>query len=129
MDTDQIVRADLRELRDMNMKGAPYGYTPFCDSNKDMEGFRYCTLCIQLRMFLGSEMWGGLELLRITMSNKGLSHRFWKQGYWKNHLAGRKYHISALYVIDLVKFRQIAAGDRLRGQVNVPKIYELSKFN
>jgi len=81
VDTDQIVRADLRELRDMNMKGAPYGYTPFCDSNKDMEGFR-----------------------------------FWKQGYWKNHLAGRKYHISALYVIDLVKFRQIAAGDRLRGQ-------------
>ena len=42
--------------------------------------------------------------------------RFWKQGYWRNHLAGRKYHISALYVIDLVKFRQIAAGDRLRGQ-------------
>merc|ERR1712029_741714 len=81
VDTDQIVRADLTELRDMDLKGAPYGYTPFCDSNKDMEGFR-----------------------------------FWKQGYWKNHLAGRKYHISALYVVDLVKFRQIAAGDRLRGQ-------------
>ena len=43
-------------------------------------------------------------------------YRFWNSGYWKNHLAGRKYHISALYVIDLVKFRQIAAGDRLRGQ-------------
>ncbi|CAJ0934962.1 unnamed protein product, partial [Mesorhabditis belari] len=42
--------------------------------------------------------------------------RFWKQGYWKNHLAGRRYHISALYVVDLHKFRQIAAGDRLRGQ-------------
>ena len=42
--------------------------------------------------------------------------RFWKQGYWKNHLAGRKYHISAMNVVDLVKFRQIAAGDRLRGQ-------------
>merc|ERR1712241_1224263 len=81
VDTDQIVRADLTELRDMDLKGAPYGYTPFCDSNTDMEGFR-----------------------------------FWKQGYWKNHLAGRKYHISALYVVDLVKFRQIAAGDRLRGQ-------------
>ena len=37
------------------------------------------------------------------------------QGYWRNHLAGRKYHISAIYVVDLVKFRQIAAGDRLRG--------------
>jgi len=81
VDTDQIVRSDLTELRDLDLKGAPYGYTPFCDSNTDMEGFR-----------------------------------FWKQGYWKNHLAGRKYHISALYVVDLVKFRQIAAGDRLRGQ-------------
>ncbi|ETN84253.1 hypothetical protein NECAME_17187 [Necator americanus] len=58
--------------------------------------------------------------------------RFWKQGYWASHLAGRRYHIrwelpvqiilpnvpvySALFVIDLQKFRQIAAGDRLRGQ-------------
>lgn len=44
------------------------------------------------------------------------SNRFWKQGYWHNHLAGRKYHISALFVVDLKRFRQIAAGDRLRGQ-------------
>lgn len=42
--------------------------------------------------------------------------RFWKTGYWKEHLRGRPYHISALYVVDLVRFRQIAAGDRLRGQ-------------
>ncbi|KAL5004908.1 hypothetical protein ScPMuIL_018364 [Solemya velum] len=42
--------------------------------------------------------------------------RFWKSGYWASHLAGRKYHISALYVVDLKKFRRIAAGDRLRGQ-------------
>lgn len=45
--------------------------------------------------------------------------RFWKSGYWKNHLAGKPYHISALYVVDLVKFRQVAAGDRLRGQYQV----------
>ena len=25
--------------------------------------------------------------------------RFWKQGFWKNHLNGRPYHISALYVV------------------------------
>ncbi|KAI9482602.1 UDP-glucose:glycoprotein glucosyltransferase-domain-containing protein [Zychaea mexicana] len=42
--------------------------------------------------------------------------RFWNQGYWKDHLRGRPYHISALYVIDLVQFRKMAAGDRLRAQ-------------
>uniref|UniRef100_A0A3Q3XP66 UDP-glucose ceramide glucosyltransferase-like 1 n=1 Tax=Mola mola TaxID=94237 RepID=A0A3Q3XP66_MOLML len=81
VDADQIVRADLKELRDLNLEGAPYGYTPFCDSRREMEGYR-----------------------------------FWKTGYWASHLGQRKYHISALYVVDLKKFRKIAAGDRLRGQ-------------
>lgn len=81
VDADQIVRADLTELRDLDLKGAPYGYTPFCDSRKEMDGYR-----------------------------------FWKSGYWQMHLGHRKYHISALYVVDLKKFRKIAAGDRLRGQ-------------
>ncbi|CAL8086360.1 unnamed protein product [Calicophoron daubneyi] len=81
VDADQIVRADLQELVDLDLQGAPYGYTPFCDSRKEMDGFR-----------------------------------FWKHGYWANHLAGRPYHISALYVVDLTRFRQLAAGDRLRGQ-------------
>uniref|UniRef100_T1J9H3 UDP-glucose:glycoprotein glucosyltransferase n=1 Tax=Strigamia maritima TaxID=126957 RepID=T1J9H3_STRMM len=81
VDADQIVRTDLKELIDFDLGGAPYGYTPFCDSRKDMDGFR-----------------------------------FWKSGYWASHLQGRKYHISALYVVDLKRFRRIAAGDRLRGQ-------------
>jgi UDP-glucose:glycoprotein glucosyltransferase len=81
VDADQIVRTDLKELIDLDLKGAPYGYTPFCDDRKEMDGFR-----------------------------------FWKSGYWKGHLAGRKYHISALYVVDLQRFRQVAAGDKLRGQ-------------
>ncbi|KAL6707789.1 killer toxin resistant protein [Coniothyrium glycines] len=42
--------------------------------------------------------------------------RFWKTGYWANFLRGRPYHISALYVVDLNRFRQMAAGDRLRQQ-------------
>ncbi|KAL9537626.1 hypothetical protein MBANPS3_011610 [Mucor bainieri] len=42
--------------------------------------------------------------------------RFWSEGYWKTHLRGKPYHISALYVVDLVRFRQLAAGDRLRAQ-------------
>ncbi|XP_008310365.1 UDP-glucose:glycoprotein glucosyltransferase 1 isoform X2 [Cynoglossus semilaevis] len=81
VDADQIVRTDLKELRDLDLEGAPYGYTPFCESRREMDGYR-----------------------------------FWKSGYWASHLAGRKYHISALYVVDLKKFRKIAAGDRLRGQ-------------
>ncbi|KAJ7909648.1 glycosyltransferase family 24 protein [Mycena leptocephala] len=80
VDADQIVRADLKELVDLDLKGAPYGYTPMGDDNTDMEGFR-----------------------------------FWKTGYWKDFLQGRPYHISALYVIDLVRFRKLAAGDILRG--------------
>ncbi|EGV94432.1 UDP-glucose:glycoprotein glucosyltransferase 2, partial [Cricetulus griseus] len=81
VDADQIVRHDLKELRDFDLGGAPYGYTPFCDSRTDMDGYR-----------------------------------FWKTGYWASHLMKRKYHISALYVVDLKKFRRISAGDRLRGR-------------
>lgn len=86
----QIVRADMKELNTLDLNGAPYAYTPFCDSRTDMEGFR-----------------------------------FWKQGYWRNHLQGRKYHISALYVVDLKRFRKIAAGDRLRGQYQVKLLFFL----
>jgi UDP-glucose:glycoprotein glucosyltransferase len=80
VDADQIVRTDLKELVDMDLDGAPYGYTPMCDSRTEIEGFR-----------------------------------FWKQGFWKRFLGDElKYHISALYVVDLNRFREIAAGDRLR---------------
>ncbi|XP_074311136.1 UDP-glucose:glycoprotein glucosyltransferase-like [Silene latifolia] len=79
VDADQIVRADMGELYDMDIKGRPLAYTPFCDNNRDMDGYR-----------------------------------FWRQGFWKEHLRGRPYHISALYVVDLAKFRQTAAGDTLR---------------
>ncbi len=79
VDADQIVRTDLHELVQLDLKGAPYGFTPMCDSRTEMEGFR-----------------------------------FWKQGYWSNYLKGLPYHISALYVVDLRRFRELAAGDRLR---------------
>ncbi|TMW66272.1 hypothetical protein Poli38472_004037 [Pythium oligandrum] len=77
VDADQVVRADLKELWEMDLQGAPYGYTPFCDG-------------------------------------RNVGFQFWRQGYWKDHLRGRPYHISALYVVDLALFRQIAAGDMLR---------------
>ena len=81
VDADQIVRTDMIDLVKHDLEGAPYGFTPMCDSRTEMEGFR-----------------------------------FWKQGYWANYLRGRPYHISALYVVDLRRFRQLAAGDRLRQQ-------------
>ena len=37
----QIVRADLKDLRDLDLEGAPYGYTPFCDSRREMDGYRF----------------------------------------------------------------------------------------
>ncbi|KAH9848797.1 glycosyltransferase family 24 protein [Lenzites betulinus] len=80
VDADQIVRADLQELVDLDLRGRPYGYVPMGDDNPDTEGFR-----------------------------------FWKTGYWRDFLRGTPYHISALYVVDLVRFRQMAAGDILRG--------------
>ncbi|QKX56539.1 uncharacterized protein TRUGW13939_03644 [Talaromyces rugulosus] len=81
VDADQIVRTDMYDLVTLDLEGAPYGFTPMCDSRTEMEGFR-----------------------------------FWKQGYWKTYLKELPYHISALYVVDLQRFREVAAGDRLRGQ-------------
>ena len=41
VDADQVARADLAELMDMDLEGAPYGYVPFCDSRKEVEGYRF----------------------------------------------------------------------------------------
>lgn len=41
VDADQIVRTDLKELIDLDLGGAPYGYTPMGDDNEEMEGFRF----------------------------------------------------------------------------------------
>lgn len=80
VDADQIARADLMELMETDLKGAPYAFVPMCSSREEMEGYR-----------------------------------FWKHGYWKNVLGDDlQYHISALYVVDLVEFRDKAIGDKLR---------------
>eukprot|EP00178_Gracilaria_changii_P015930 TRINITY_DN447_c0_g1_i1.p1 TRINITY_DN447_c0_g1~~TRINITY_DN447_c0_g1_i1.p1 ORF type:complete len:1580 (-),score=271.61 TRINITY_DN447_c0_g1_i1:7291-12030(-) len=41
VDSDQVIRGDLAELMDIDLKGAPYGYVPFCDSRKEVEGYRF----------------------------------------------------------------------------------------
>ncbi|CAM9269568.1 unnamed protein product [Ectocarpus sp. 6 AP-2014] len=83
VDADQVVRADLKELWDLDLQGAPYGYTPFCSSREETLGYQ-----------------------------------FWRGGFWQAHLAGRPYHISALYVVDLKAFRRMAVGDSLRSIYN-----------
>jgi UDP-glucose:glycoprotein glucosyltransferase len=41
--------------------------------------------------------------------------RFWKTGFWQQKLGStHKYHISALFAINLQQFRKLAAGDWLR---------------
>jgi UDP-glucose:glycoprotein glucosyltransferase len=41
VDSDQIVRADLLELMKMDLHDAPYAFTPFCESRKGMDNFRF----------------------------------------------------------------------------------------
>lgn len=49
-------------------------------------------------------------------SRKEMSkYQFWRKGYWKKHLGNtQKYHISAMFVVDLDRFRRMGAGDKLR---------------
>lgn len=79
VDADQVVRGDLKELWDMDLDGAPYGYTPMCESREETKGYQ-----------------------------------FWREGFWPSHLRGKPYHISALYVVDLQRFRRELVGDQLR---------------
>ena len=39
--TRSYARTDLKELIDLDLHGAPYGYTPMGDDNEEMEGFRF----------------------------------------------------------------------------------------
>lgn len=41
VDADQIVRTDMYDLVTLDLEGAPYGFTPMCDSRTSMEGFRF----------------------------------------------------------------------------------------
>lgn len=105
IDADQIVRANVEELWRMDIKGHVYGFVPFCGSGPPES--------------LTSHIWGSLTgkaAKQEDLKNPDtVGFRFWEQGFWKNHLAGRHYyHISALFVVDLEVFRQTGAGDTLR---------------
>ncbi|KEG13947.1 UDP-glucose:glycoprotein glucosyltransferase [Trypanosoma grayi] len=40
--------------------------------------------------------------------------RFWDRGFWVDHLRGKPYHISAIYLVDVRQLRAIAGGDQYR---------------
>jgi len=77
VDSDQIVRADLKELVNLDLQGAPYAYAPMGNDRAEMEGFRfwktgYCrSYCLNR---LTSLVYGSFILGR-------------------EHLRGRPYHI------------------------------------
>jgi hypothetical protein len=53
----RIVRADLKELVDLDLKGAPYAYAPMggYDGEKpEMEGFRFWKTGCVVRQLLGN---------------------------------------------------------------------------
>ena len=52
------------------------------------------------------------------MNNDTARFRFWDTGFWKDHLHGHPYHISALFVVDLKRFRVLGAGDTYRRVYN-----------
>jgi len=128
VDADQVVRADLKELWDLDLHGKPYAYTPFCTSREETLGMRFvfgvfwvltscvnvdaAEICYALRKADGANRLFSLitsfksiptHVMHIVYLHTGF--QFWRHGYWKDHLQGKPYHISALYVVDLQKFR------------------------
>eukprot|EP00927_Polykrikos_kofoidii_P059852 TRINITY_DN54974_c0_g1_i1.p1 TRINITY_DN54974_c0_g1~~TRINITY_DN54974_c0_g1_i1.p1 ORF type:complete len:1660 (+),score=269.61 TRINITY_DN54974_c0_g1_i1:31-4980(+) len=97
IDSDLVVRSDVRELWDMDLQGAPYAFTPFCSGSIQTPD--------------------GTNVSRKNPTTTG--YRFWESGYWADHLGPKKsYHISALFVVDLLAFRRESVGDTLRSDYN-----------
>jgi len=65
-------------------------------------------------MSLGRAAVGMTPFCQRDENKETTGFRFFAQGYWKDHLRGRPYHISALFVVDLHKFRRRAYGDQYR---------------
>ena len=84
IDADQVIRSDLKDLVDLDLKGHVYAMTPFCNDKAEMA-----------------------------------QYRFWEHNYWKNHLNGRPYHISALFVVDLLELRRKLVADIIRAQYHL----------
>eukprot|EP00929_Paragymnodinium_shiwhaense_P035817 TRINITY_DN19293_c0_g1_i1.p1 TRINITY_DN19293_c0_g1~~TRINITY_DN19293_c0_g1_i1.p1 ORF type:complete len:1602 (+),score=394.28 TRINITY_DN19293_c0_g1_i1:100-4905(+) len=103
VDADQIVRADVQDVWKSDLEGKVYGMVPFCGSGPKPSGVSGMMSSL------------GLSKQEDLRNPDTEGFRFWEQGFWKNHLSDRfYYHISALFLVDLKKFRELGAGDILR---------------
>lgn len=107
------MRTDLKELRDFDLEGAPYGYTPFCESRREMDGYRFWKSGYWASHLAGRKYHIRLDPLQ-TISQLHAKRYCLNLNVFQVLLSF--FLCSALYVVDLKKFRKIAAGDRLRGQ-------------
>lgn len=80
----------MMELQNLDLGGAPYAYTPFCESRKEMDGFR-----------------------------------FWKQGYWKNHLQVIFYMYLYLVFIKYSKQYVINVDHNLKLEFSIKRLINL----
>ena len=63
------------------------------------------------RLDLGGAAVGMTPFCQDAPNEATMGFRFWADGYWKGHLGGRPYHISALFVVDLELFRAAGFGE------------------
>lgn len=112
VDADQIIRTDMGALYDMDIRGKPLAYTPFCDNNKEMDGYRFWRQ-VDTNLFPFSFF---LLLFLVQTLGKGIVCYLYsqivcyydsfllffltsvKQGFWKEHLQGRPYHIRSVTI-------------------------------
>lgn len=96
VDSDLVIRSDIHELWEMDLRGRAYAFTPFCSGEAALPD--------------------GRKVSRKNDATAGF--RFWDTGYWQGHLRDLPYHISALFVVDLLEFRRQSVGDQLRSIYN-----------
>ncbi len=83
----QIVRTDLKELRDFDLEGAPYGYTPFCESRREMDGYRFWK-----SGYWASHLAGRKYHIRCTHSH---THWHTQKGCWS--FLSKQYMLSCIF--------------------------------
>lgn len=102
MDADQVVRTDMGELYDMDLKGKPLAYTPFCDNNKEMDGYRFWR-----------QVNAPIELIFIYLSIIVLFHCSWISSHPSVDAALDAKFLFTLFLCHRVSGRIICGGDHI----------------